>query len=376
MSGTYRVRQATLGDWPAIARFVAQSFDVYAPFKHERRWRWQQQVSPNVGSDALVSTWIALHNEEVVGQIIGQPAEVFVGGMRQRVFWLVDLMVLPEHRGARLARRIHDLLLQDGDVFMTLTMAPAKRRLDETLGAVTLPPITEFLRVQGMSMATTRYMITQQTGRSARLASVGRLVERWSILPATAAAIISVGGTAARLAARSRRPKLDSEIVDVDDFDAALLEEIDSARQQVAGGASSRRADFCRWRFLQAPDLRYRIAELPGRGYAVWREAIAGEVVIATLADVICRPDDREAYARLASHATAAMAKADAISASGALTPDVAALRQLGYVPVRSHAPTVITLNEEAKARFRDVQDKEWLLGKADQDWDQVRPIA
>lgn len=94
------------------------------------------------------------------------------------------------------------------------------------------------------------------------------------------------------------------------------------------------------------------------------------------MADVICRPDDEEAYARLASHATAAMAQADAISASGALETEKAVLRRLGYLPVRSHAPTVITLDEHIKARFRDAKDKEWVLGKADQDWDQVRPLA
>ena len=56
-----------------------------APFKGERRWRWQFLDNPyRVGLPDEISIWIALDTDQVVGQIAVQPAAVMMEGA---VYW-------------------------------------------------------------------------------------------------------------------------------------------------------------------------------------------------------------------------------------------------------------------------------------------------
>jgi hypothetical protein len=64
------VRQATLGDYPAIDAFIREAYEDLAPYKAHDRWRWQFVDNP-FGKRAP-PVWIALSGDRVVGQIAVQ----------------------------------------------------------------------------------------------------------------------------------------------------------------------------------------------------------------------------------------------------------------------------------------------------------------
>ncbi len=91
-------------------------------------------------SDDLVPVWIALDDSRVVGQIAVQCAHICSAGVKYPAAGIVDVIVLPECRGSGLGHRLYSAVAESGLVLITLTMAPATRRMAERLGAITLPP--------------------------------------------------------------------------------------------------------------------------------------------------------------------------------------------------------------------------------------------
>jgi hypothetical protein len=66
------VRQATLGDYPAIDAFIREAYKDLAPYKAHDRWRWQFVDNPFGKRGSAPPVWIALSGDRVVGQIAVQ----------------------------------------------------------------------------------------------------------------------------------------------------------------------------------------------------------------------------------------------------------------------------------------------------------------
>jgi len=372
------IRQARAGDWPAIARFVGQTYGPLARFKHKARWDWQMGDAPYpLASAENPPSWIALDGGEVVGQISLQPTRLHLPQTAIDAGWIVDVMVAPAMRGRGLGQQIYDAILGSGHTLITLTMAQATRRIARRAGCITLPPVGQFLRPQGISARTLRHFIEASAAHGGKGRHLALLAK--GPMAGMAALGLRTGQAGLHLL---RSGTTASQGAQVAQIAACDLQEVDALFARMADkpiAMFDRSAHFWRWRFNDVPDLAYRFARASRdgevKGLAAWREPEACEYPIGTLTEVLAPRDDAQTLNALIAHATRAMAGCEAIIA-GAADPLVAsALRRAGFVQVKTHHPTVSSKNDDVLAQI-SAHHGPWHMSKADHDWDQIHAIA
>lgn len=377
MAGGYEVRQARVEDWPLIKTFIDRAYGAGAPFKHERRWRWQFLDTP-YGAEPCgkAPVWIAVKDGTVAGQIALQPGRVWLDGEALPAGWIVDVMIAPEHRGQGLGHKIHDTLKATGRTLVTLTMAEATRRIAEKAGCVTLGPVRQMVRVGRLSGRTVTDVTTPIFERRPKLATLGRAFTRSRIAPAAAAALGSAAAAVQRVAL-PRTPGANIQAIEA--IDPAVADRLFAREVAAIPALWDRGGEFWTWRFNRVPDLRYsRAALVRGdavEGLVVWRLPEPIELNVGTLTDILTDPGDADAIEALAAHAVRAMSPhTEAIVAGASHPAHVRALSRLGFVTVKTHYPTVVTADAALASQYAARKDC-WHFTKADHDWDQVHPV-
>ena len=186
--GVTVVRRASVEDMPALLRFVGETYGAGAPYKDRTRHRWQFEESPfkaDVSADPTI--WLAEDRGRVIGVIGVQDGRLWVGGRAVPAGWIVDVMVHPEARGQGLSHLIHDRIMAERKVLVTLTMAEATRRVAERAGCLTLGPVRQFVLPHKLSArSVTRFLrYKSEFGSAGRRRILGALIATrvgpWSV---------------------------------------------------------------------------------------------------------------------------------------------------------------------------------------------------
>lgn len=374
----YEIRQARLSDWPMIQAFIDRCYGSGAPFKQQARWLWQFRNTPYPPEEGdLVPVWIAVKDGVVAGQLALQPGVLNLAGDALPIGWIVDVMIDEAHRGQGLGHRIHDAIVASGRTLVTLTMAPATRKIAEKTGAcITLGPVYQMVRVRRLSGRTLAVLLERIGSTRPRWQSPIRLFNRLQVGPWLIAAALSAGLGLARLfrnaAATNAKWTPVSQVRSTDiDRMSALLE-------SKAMTAFDRDTRFFRWRFEDAPDLDYRFAELSEgdqvSALVVMRRPHPAELDVGTLTEILCDPNDERSIGDAVGHAVQTLANdCEAIIAGAAHPAHVAALRRHGFVTVRTHRPTIVSRDRALLDRIAAYSGP-WHMSKADHDWDQIHP--
>ena len=172
----FEVRQATIHDYPAIEAFIREAYEDLAPYKASERWRWQFVDNPFAENrSAKPPIWIALHGHRVVGQIGVQRCGLSASGREYAAGWIVDVMILPAYRGLGLGHRLYQGVAESGLVLLTLTMAAATRRMAERLGAIELPAMRQWSRLETPSGRDVSRFVAAKTAYRPNWARAARL---------------------------------------------------------------------------------------------------------------------------------------------------------------------------------------------------------
>jgi GNAT superfamily N-acetyltransferase len=368
-------RQATGDDWPAIKAFVDRNYGADAPFKQRARWQWQMADAPfALASASRPPSWIAFEEGAVVGQISLQPTRLWIGEDPIEAGWIVDVMVDPARRGLGIGHKLYGAILSAGHVAVTLTMAEATRRIAERAGCITLPPVRQLLRVQRLSHQTLATVFAQSAAHGGR----GRLLNG-PVQGAPGKVLAAAIRTSARLVhgLRDRQPPA-GEIAPIALPEAADIDRLFAAMRRGSGAIFDRGAASWLWRFAKAPDLHYRFAQrrIGGgvTGIVVWRLPTAAEQPVGSLVDILADPRDAETIRHLTRFANRAMAGCEAIVTGASHPAFLAALKDCGYLAVKTHRPTVSCRDPALLARIAAVGGA-WHMSKADHDWDQIHAV-
>ncbi len=370
------VRRATRSDRPAIARFIEDAYGLRAQYKATPRWTWQFIDNPFVrrrGDE--IPVWVAVEGERVVGQIAVQNGLLEIEGKTFEAGWAVDIMILRSHRGAGLARRLHEAVVSDVDILMALTMAQGSRRLAEREGCVTLAEVhqlTRWVRLDPVSVR--RYLLLRTASRPwahvvAQLSC--RVFQFHRLFPRLANPLLRLRDSVERSV---RRPGA-TRIVEVDRFGP----EVDALWERTRGDYPAifpRDARFLNWRFADCPAPSYRcfVAEREGRtvGYVVLRRAEPVELPQGIIVDLYASRSDVETVQELVRHSIAFFG--DTVSAVDCGTSVVeleAVLRKHGFFRTRAHRPTCVCRDSALRDRVGLLRN-DWFFSKGDQDWDQI----
>jgi GNAT superfamily N-acetyltransferase len=369
------IRRATLDDQEAIQRFIHQAFQEFAPFKAEDRWCWQfvdNPFSPRVGPN--VPVWLACEGANVVGQIAVQGTEVQVDGNLHPAGWIVDVMVLPACRGIGLGHRLLEAAARDVPLLLTLTMAPATRRMNTRAGAVTLGPTRQWSRwTRLLPDDVRRYLVQRTTHRKFFGAVVRSTCAGFSVHHMFAGVINSMLWLRRAIPQRSSRELTIYEV-------ARFGEEVDALWAKVAADYPAicpRHSRFLNWRFTDCPQLKYKIFFVSRGnsvvGYLVLRRTGEQELRLGIIADVFAARADIEVFRTLIIHAIAYFGDDVASVECATSIPEITSVVQkLGFCCSRTLAPTAIIDDEMLRGRVEQLK-RNWYFTMADHDWDQIQ---
>ncbi len=369
------VRRAEATDGDAIDRFVARAYGPLAPWKGAERRSWQLLDNPfRSEHDNMLPIWLALDGAEVVGQIAAVPALLYLDGIERSAGWIVDVMVLASHRGMRLGHRLHDQVAASVPLLVTLTMAPATRRIAERAGCVTLAPTREFIRLVRLDASVVRRYLMVRTEHHPVAQAFARLCCDVLALHRVVAPLVN---GYLRLVKRDRpaRPRESVEITAVDGFD----DEIDQFWNRVRPSYPAifaRDSRFLNWRFADSPGLRYRtyMARRSGEcvGYMVLRRSAPQELPAGHIVDFLVSPGDTEAFEVLITHAEQCFGQDVAAISCVTSSPDLEqVLRRLNFRVARTVSATVVCRDAAVRARIEELRN-DWYFTKGDHDWDQI----
>lgn len=371
---TLEIRQARLQDYPAIAAFIVEAYGALAPYKGQDRWHWQFVDNPfGLRPDNRVPVWIALDGTRVVGQIAVQPTEIKVVDQVKPAGWIVDVMVLPSCRGGGIGQRLYAAIAEEVAILITLTMAPATRRIAEHLNAITLPAVYQFSRWRRLNGQLVRRYLAMRTEHRPRwhgLVELGGHAGFGDLFSVLVNPLLSARDSRSQAAKRGQ-----IQLVEVAEF-GADTDNLWRSIQDKYAIVVPRDAAFLNWRFRDCPQMSYRrfVARNDGRtvGYVVLRRAETVELPQGIIVDMVA---EQQAIGILSEMLELSIDWfGDTVSSIEFATsiPEVAAMvRSHGFFRTRTHHPTMVCADPVLRRLFSDHRNT-WLLSKADHDWDQI----
>ena len=370
------IRQASQADRGNIAKFIDEAYRPHARHKGVARWTWQFLRNPfRQQPDGMAPVWIAVEGDRVVGQIAVQEALLQVDGRMLPAGWIVDVMILPSHRGAGIGHRLYEAVAGDVGIVVTLTMADATRRMAERLGCITLGEVHQLTRWVRLDANTVRrYLMTRsarhrRVQRAVALACQLLLFDR--VFPFVVNPLLAVRDY---LQTPLRRPS-STTIVEVSNFGEGIGDLWQRARRDYPV-MFARDPQFLNWRFMECPEPCYRCfaAKRHGLtvGYVVLRDPESVELPQGHIVDLYAARDDTRAVDDLVRHSLAFFGRRVAAVDCGTSIPEFEAVfRRHGFFRTRTHRPTLVCQDGLLRDRLRQLKDA-WFFSKADHDWDQI----
>jgi GNAT superfamily N-acetyltransferase len=373
------VRRASISDLPALLDFITQTYGSGASFKDDARLAWQFEDNPfRPVEDTDPTIWLAFDGPRVVGEIAVQDGMLWLESAPVPAGWIVDVMVHPDYRGQGLSHRIHAAIMLERTVLVTLTMAPATRRVAERAGCLTLEPTRQYILPHRLSAQTVMRFLAHKAGAGSALRKGAIRLFNMSLLPPMMLAGTSrLFGTWRQWRAPKGLPA-GLDIVEVVSFPESI-DALWAANKDRFPAVFERSARFLNWRFSEAPGLAYRrfLLHRDGvlAGYVVTRVGIKEELPLGVIADAFASPQDPEALDALFAHATQILRPDVEYIEAAASTPTWReALLRAGFIATKTMRPTVVCTDPALRDRLAQSLDG-WHFTKADHDWDQVHPV-
>jgi hypothetical protein len=176
---------------------------------------------------------------------------------------------------------------------------------------------------------------------------------------------------------RSYRPvPRSTTIAEVERFDPT----IDDLWQRAADDYPAicpRNSRFLNWRFVECPQLNYRIFQAYRAGalvgYSVLRRTTSKELRQGIIVDLFAIRRELTVLRDLICHAVEHFGHEVASVECATSLPEIESiLSECGFFKTRTLAPTVVVSDGLLRADMRRLRN-EWFFSKGDHDWDQIR---
>lgn len=373
------IRRATLDDRPEIFKFIQRAYEGFWEYRIPDRWEWEYVNNPCLGKVDL-PVFIAVEDTgKVVGQSCAMVEQVKIGCEFYRLGWGVDAYVLPEYRSQGIGFKLQKANDEAHELFMSLSMAGAVRKMKISLGSLDLDPVPVYRRYLKLTPDIFRNVAVE------RGAQDQPSVRRWL-------------SARLRLSFLDRFPSLvknrwhdfwDQQFIHNLDQSLVLTEvetfpeDVDLLWEKLSAkfyAIVKRDCLHLNWKYVEQPHMDYlRIIarrESEVCGYLVLRKGKPPERNFGLISDIFVDPSDDRTISTLLSFAVIHFRKEKVTEIIAATTiPEYQrCLGRIGFVRTGEEYP-MIHARVNSPAIEMALEPGRWFLGNSDQDWDQY-PLA
>lgn len=373
------VKRATLDDKPAIYKFIQIAYENRWQYKIPERWQWEFVENPFL-PDQLLPVWIAVEEDgRVVGQTCALVEPLKIGDEIHRVGWSVDTFLLPEYRGQGIGFQLQKANDEGNEIFMSLSMSKANRRIKAGLGSVPIDPVPAFTRLARYTPESIRAAIADRLSRgNDALKRIIILLFHLLFLDRLCSSLLNIQ---VHLQDRRQLPYLDENIalsrIDIFDQEINLLWDKVSPKFY----AIVKRDDvYLNWKYVQQPYADYYkyIARRNGDicGYIIFRQGKSPERNIGVIADILALPEDVSTIRTMLSFAVLQLIqqRVKDIHAASTVPAYQEQLLKMGFKETKGAYPMFHYRIDSPVFKAAE-EPGSWFLGKGDHDWDQY-PLA
>ena len=100
-----QIKQFELSELEAVLSFLRVAYANEPRKSDPAFWKWHYLENPHISPDNI-PLWIVKSGDRVVGQMATIPGTLKVGNEEKRALWIIDFIILPEHRGQGLGKRL------------------------------------------------------------------------------------------------------------------------------------------------------------------------------------------------------------------------------------------------------------------------------
>jgi GNAT superfamily N-acetyltransferase len=375
------IRQASLDDKFEIFEFINLAYGDLSRNKIPGRWNWQFFENPLVDKNGKkLPIFIAIKDGHIAGQLCAVLSQIKIGEEICQVAASCDLVVLPECRGEGIGQRLIQALAEYYKIYYTISCSGTTRRIFdriEHLGYYKFEPIPTYRRLVKVNKDSVFYFIMLKTQKYLwlnRIAMIGCSIGLDIVIYKTANLLIRIRD----LFERKTKKEYSSEIREIERFG----NDIDSLWKRTNHKFRvivKRDQQFLNWRFSDNNHLNYRkfINRRDGetRGYIVVRMPDPTELDVGIIVDLYADPDDNETIKDLVRHAIEFFDKnVKVIECPINQKNFQRILLKLGFFKMEKTEPIFFCLDSRLRTKLEKWKNR-WYITKADQDWDQLRPI-
>ena len=374
-----QVRRATLEDKPALFKFIQAAYQNRWQYKIPERWQWEYVDNPFLNGTEL-PVWIAVDEEgNVLGQTCALVEPVKIGDEVYRLGWSVDTYLFPEYRGQGIGFQLQKANSDANEIFMSLSMSNANRRIKSGLGSVPIDPVAIYSRLMRYESESIRQAVIKRAGR--KWARLGKLLEgvlHWTFLDRLAAYVLNVWlGIKNYREIPEVEPNISMEPVDL------FKDEINQLWEEVSPhyyAIVKRDAKYLNWKYVQQPHITYLrfIARKNGKicGYLILRKGKPHERYLGIIADLFTTPDQKDVISSMVVFAVDFFRrqKVKDILVASTIPVYQSCFVELGFQKTKE-VFQMFHAGQENPVFNLALESGSWFLGKGDHDWDQY-PLA
>ena len=370
---TITVRRAVPADKAEIFKFLLEAYGENGHHKFPERWEWQFERNPYKPDDQI-PVFVAIDEN---GKIVGQSAAMYeplkVGAEYHTLAWALDAIVLPDYRGQNLGFETLRINCESSPLWMGMIMAPSSRHILEKLGCQAVDNVSSYRRVTRFDTASVNLGVRNRGLLGGFRNKFSQFLQRLGIdkfgsLLINAA--VSVQDAFLGLTQDKRITIQEQHSFD-DRFDR-FREKVQLQYPIII----RRDSQFLKWKYLEQPDMRYRIftAARDGefRGYIILRCAFPPESNAGIIADILTDPRDKAGLRMLLFHAVRFFKSQNMkyIYCASSIPAYQRAFQSVGFRKKKTIVPLLHSqLNDNQNTLL--FSKNCWFLGRSDHDWDQ-----
>jgi hypothetical protein len=377
LHASFIVRQATLDDKDAIWNFLQKAYGERSKFKYPERWYWEFVDNPFWESKAL-PIWIALHNDEIIGQTCAMYVPLQLGEKFYNAAWSVDTIVLPLYRGRGIGGKLQRTSSKNHKIFLSLISSRINRKIKANFGSETLINVTTFQKWIKISRNTFLSAVEKRMMDSIFFNEKCFLYFRTFKIDKLLTPAINLLYSFRDKIYRKKIIDSNIEIREIDFFEDDINEFWEKTRDQYEF-IVVRDKKYLNWKYCGQPHTKYkRFIALKGKeicGYIVLRKAKPPEPNIGIITDIFVHPQDKTTIIRLIKFALDYFStEVEAIKCATSVSQLKECLTQFQFAQEQEQPLMVFSKESQIMLQLLNIK-RHIALCMGDHDWDQY-PLA